>query len=571
MSWLLSPAADTIEIGDLKDVVITGAVKGDIIAFDASDWVDVTVGANNLVLTADSTAAAGVKWAAVSVSEINDLTAAVIWANIPDANVPESAVTQHEGAIDHDVLLNFVSGEHFLQSAISITASQVSDFDTEVANNAAVTANTAKVTNATHTGQVTGSGALALDVTAITAQTELAAGLVSTDELLVNDGGVLSRMDISVIEAYMQANLSFLTSFTEVNDLTAAVTWANVPDANITQSSVTQHEAALTILETQITDGALLARLAEVETITANWAFEGNIDIRDGNSLSIRDATNADRIVISHDGVDLVIGHTGTTDWNITGLTAIQAGTVDADFDAITATSYGGITEANLVDKSAVETISGAWTFDANVVVDNGNSLSVFDSTTTDKVVFSHDGTDFNIAGTTTTDINVTGIAGFNVVNYNFDVDQTVGAGQDNFVLTYDDASGLISLEAAAGGGGDKVYRIGHTYAIVCEIKVPSGQDDFIIPFFVSLVSGQTAKLVKARHIINDGTSVTCKLQKNGADITGFTGISVTTTAADTDPSDVTLADNDKLALVVTAVSGTPKNMSFTLFIEYTQ
>jgi hypothetical protein len=40
----------------------------------------------------------------------------------------------------------------------------------------------------------------------------------------------------------------------EVNDLTAAVTWANVPDANITESSVTQHEAALTITESQISD-----------------------------------------------------------------------------------------------------------------------------------------------------------------------------------------------------------------------------------------------------------------------------------------------------------------------------
>jgi len=40
----------------------------------------------------------------------------------------------------------------------------------------------------------------------------------------------------------------------EVNDLTAAVTWANVPDANITQSSVTQHQASLSITESQISD-----------------------------------------------------------------------------------------------------------------------------------------------------------------------------------------------------------------------------------------------------------------------------------------------------------------------------
>ena len=38
--------------------------------------------------------------------------------------------------------------------------------------------------------------------------------------------------------------------------------------------------------------------------------------------------------------------------------------------------------------------------------------------------------------------------------NYIFDTDQTVSASEDNYVLTYDDASGKISLEAAAGGSG---------------------------------------------------------------------------------------------------------------------
>ena len=36
--------------------------------------------------------------------------------------------------------------------------------------------------------------------------------------------------------------------------MTAAVTWANVPDANITESSVTQHQTALSITESQISD-----------------------------------------------------------------------------------------------------------------------------------------------------------------------------------------------------------------------------------------------------------------------------------------------------------------------------
>ena len=48
-------------------------------------------------------------------------------------------------------------------------ASTISDFDTEVANNSAVTANTAKVSNATHTGDVTGATALTLSDGVVTA------------------------------------------------------------------------------------------------------------------------------------------------------------------------------------------------------------------------------------------------------------------------------------------------------------------------------------------------------------------------------------------------------------------
>ncbi|QQS59861.1 hypothetical protein IPN35_03260 [Candidatus Peregrinibacteria bacterium] len=53
----------------------------------------------------------------------------------------------------------------------------------------------------------------------------------------------------------------------ETNDLTSAVTWANVPDANITESSVTQHEGALTITESQISDlGSYLENVVEDTT-----------------------------------------------------------------------------------------------------------------------------------------------------------------------------------------------------------------------------------------------------------------------------------------------------------------
>lgn len=47
----------------------------------------------------------------------------------------------------------------------------------------------------------------------ISGQTELTSGLVSTDELLVSDANVLKRMDIGVLQTYMQNNLSFYDNF----------------------------------------------------------------------------------------------------------------------------------------------------------------------------------------------------------------------------------------------------------------------------------------------------------------------------------------------------------------------
>jgi len=65
-----------------------------------------------------------------------------------------------------------------------------------------VSANTAKVTNATHTGQVTGAAALALDITAITAQ-PAAGALIGADTFIINDGGVLSEITATQISTFM--------------------------------------------------------------------------------------------------------------------------------------------------------------------------------------------------------------------------------------------------------------------------------------------------------------------------------------------------------------------------------
>lgn len=130
--------------------------------------------------------------------------------------------------------------------------------------------------------------------------------------------------------------------------------------------------AGLTIQDSGGTDDVTMSHDGTNLTATAtnttgfNFAnFGGGIRVLDGAYIRIFDSTDTDYAEFSHDGTDFNTAFTTTTDWNITGITAIAAGTVDADFDAITATSYGGITEANLLDKTAAETVSGIYTFSA--------------------------------------------------------------------------------------------------------------------------------------------------------------------------------------------------------------
>ena len=105
--------------------------------------------------------------------------------------------------------------------------------------------------------------------------------LTDTTNLLTHFDGAYSSLTgtptIPTVPTLVSAfanDAGYLTSFTETNDLSAAVTWANVPDANITESSVTQHQAALTITESQISDlGSYITGYTVTESdVTAHQA-----------------------------------------------------------------------------------------------------------------------------------------------------------------------------------------------------------------------------------------------------------------------------------------------------------
>jgi hypothetical protein len=169
----------------------------------------------------------------------------------------------------------------------------------------------------------------------------------------------------------------------------------------VPEATVTAHEAALTILETQITDGSLLARVADTENISGAWNFTSGTKIdftagitigpnkgwlnHAGTTYRMRGVVAGDTIQISAaDSGDveraLLFGDPdGSTRLYYTGTQklATAADGIDVTGD-VGGTTIGGITEANLVDKTAAEEISGIWEVQDDVHFAFGNDKDAY-------------------------------------------------------------------------------------------------------------------------------------------------------------------------------------------------
>ena len=115
---------------------------------------------------------------------------------------------------------------------------------------------------------------------------------------------------------------SALQSFTETNDLSSAVTWANVPDANITQTSVTQHQAALSITESQISDlQSYLTSIPDNYVLNTGDAITGDLSFGDNDKAIFGAGSD---LQIYHDGSNSQIRDLGTGDLYIQASAAVS-------------------------------------------------------------------------------------------------------------------------------------------------------------------------------------------------------------------------------------------------------
>jgi hypothetical protein len=208
-------------------------------------------------------------------AETNDLTSAVTWANVPDANITESSVTQHQAALSiNESQITFTS--NFLENLVEDLTPQLGG--TLDANGNTIDMGVNVITD-TKVGQWDTAYSWGDHASAgyLTSYTE-------TDPIYTASSWYTTTNNSTNWDtAYGWGDHSaagYLTSFTEINDLTAAVTWANVPDTNITESSVTQHEAALSITESQISDLGSYITATSSDTFTNKTInFEDNTAI----------------------------------------------------------------------------------------------------------------------------------------------------------------------------------------------------------------------------------------------------------------------------------------------------
>ena len=129
----------------------------------------------------------------------------------------------------------------------------------------------------------------------------------------------------------------FLTSFTELNDLSTAVTWADVPDTNITQSSVTQHQGALNLTSSQISNFQTTAESlsGNYKIDSAQLTFNSTILPESDATYDIGSATNKVRdIYLSPSSLHLGSAQLSSDSNNVVSFpSGINLGNVSIDTD----------------------------------------------------------------------------------------------------------------------------------------------------------------------------------------------------------------------------------------------
>lgn len=124
----------------------------------------------------------------------------------------------------------------------------------------------------------------------------------------------------------------------------------------ISEASVTQHQAALTIQESQIADGSLLARIGDNETVAGGWTF-------------VNPVIGANPIIPSHLATKQYVDSTAIDDSDLAHLSLDETITGIWSF----VNPVGGVTPVAANDLATKQYVDDAISFDGSVVLANGS------------------------------------------------------------------------------------------------------------------------------------------------------------------------------------------------------
>jgi hypothetical protein len=216
-------------------------------------------------------------------TEVNDLTSAVTWANVPDANITQSSVTQHESAlsIDKSQITNFgvYDNYQYWTLTVGLDSSNITSTDAVTfigGDNVTLEKSGSNIT--INSSLPTG----AID----TITTDTNSGLSSTE----SSGEVTITLDLDNLEVDTAAESVDFIAFLDGPD-TKKITLGNIPlavfdntatgfisDYTVTQADVTQHQSALAIAESQITFTSEFIELGDLSVATQPASGGGSLD-----------------------------------------------------------------------------------------------------------------------------------------------------------------------------------------------------------------------------------------------------------------------------------------------------
>ncbi len=357
----------------LGDVVIQGGANVTVTHDDPSDTITVAVTSLDGAVIGSATAAAATF---TDLTFTGTLTGDVAASNVTsgtfaDARIAESNVTQHQGAL-------------------SITESQISDFGT-YATAAALTAHTGDTDNP-HSVTATQVGLGNVENTALSTW----AGSTNLTTLGTITTGTWNGDTIA--SAYIGSHTHAASD----------VTSGTFADARIAETSVTQHEAALSITESQISDfgsyqplDSGLTSIAGLTTIADKILYTTASDTYATTTLtsfarSILDDADA-ATVRTTIGVDAA-GTDNSTDVTLAGsydyLTLsgqqITLGQIDLSTDVTGTLGDGNVAESNVTQHEAALTITESQISDLTHYTDS-DARTAISLTTTDSSELSYD------------------------------------------------------------------------------------------------------------------------------------------------------------------------------------